>query len=173
MANSATLPGNIQDPTGVVQTCANALCDALCEAIKNKQTSNEMEDDCNNNKAMQKLGLKFRTFGWLKASAAVAARFSRKAVDVVTKFGYIKLLPDALLLGTATLTLAPGAAMAEITGKVYQCFEIKLPNDTVGRGMKYADQLVRQKQMAGGRPPVVIACPGEPNHGVCTSCKEC
>jgi hypothetical protein len=172
-SNSANL-GNMQGVTPHIQACANALCDAMCDAIKNKESSNDLEKRCQNDPDMKRLGLKFRTFAWLKVAASTAARYGRSVRNVVTVFGEVLLKPDVVLLGAAaTLGAATAAGSQQIFGKVAQCFEIKLPGDAVGRGTDYADQIARQRQLSGGQPVIKIACPGPPNYGVCESCPHC
>jgi uncharacterized Zn-binding protein involved in type VI secretion len=169
--NSANL-ANIQNPGKHVQACANALCNELCDALKNGESSNDLEKRLANDPRMKRLGLKFRTRAIQMVHSATAQAFSRSAIAAmgVTAAGFVRveIKPDVVLGATVVAGAAGGFSL--IKGMVKLCFDFKLPGDTVGRGTKYADQLDRQARLARGRRPVVIACPPK---GVCDQCAYC
>jgi uncharacterized Zn-binding protein involved in type VI secretion len=160
----ATLPGNFQ-VSAAEQEVADYICQALCDAIRDNETSNELEDRLSRSRIMQQNGVNFRTFGYVKVLQSTAKSFGRAVRAVLgSTFGTVMIKPDAIMG-------APVSAAGEITGPGQRCFEIKLPGDRVGRGSQSADQLDRQAQMCEGRRPILIACPEQ--GGVCTKCPHC
>ena len=165
MANAATIPGNYQ-LTQDQQDVANIMCEELCTAIANGENSNALENRLAVDPRMIAKGVTFRGFGYVKVLATTAQKYSRTAIKTFQKFGKtlgsVMIKPDAVL----NAVLSGGKILG---GE--RCFEIKLPGDTVGRGMVHADQLDRQAQMCDGKRPILIACPNI--GGVCTSCAGC
>jgi len=166
MANAATIPGNYQLGQDE-QDIANIMCEELCNAIANGESSNDLENRLAADPRMIGRGVQFRTFGYVNVLASTAAKYGRAATAMFQRFGRqygaVMIKPDAIL----------GAPLSgnRIVGPGQRTFEIKLPGDKVGRGMKSADQLDRQAQQCEGKRPILIACPNI--DGVCTSCVNC
>lgn len=166
----ATLPGNFQ-ASAADQEVADHMCKALCDAIRDDETSNELEERLQRSTIMKQNNVRFRTHGYVKVALSNAekasglTRFGRAVRGMVgTTMGKVMIKPDAIM--GATVNVA-----GRITSQGQRCFEIKLPGDRVGRGSQSADQLDRQAQMCNGRRPILIACPEQ--GGVCTDCPHC
>lgn len=166
MANAATIPGNYQLGQDE-QEIADIMCEELCNAIANGESSNDLENRLATDPRMIAKGVQFRTFGYVNVLTSTAARYGRAARATFARFGRqfatVMIKPDAIV----------GAALSgnKIVGPGQRVFEVKLPGDRVGRGMKSADQLDREAQQCEGKRPILIACPDI--GGVCRSCVNC
>jgi uncharacterized Zn-binding protein involved in type VI secretion len=164
----ATIPGNFQ-ASKAEQEIADYMCKALCDAIRDKIDSNELEKKLAKSRILKKHGVSFRTFADVKVLQSTAKTYLRSVQKAIgALYGTVRIKPDAIMGAAVEATKG---VMSRIVGPGQRCFEIKLPGDRVGRGMQSADQLDRQAQLCEGRRPIKIAC--QEDGGVCTDCPHC